>query len=209
MPVGMPDVGVVGGNPGVGANIASNPPGIGGGVCAELNGNNSNYNLGDVAELNEVSAFTIAFWMKQDVIDIGDWMFRKTGAGGNHVGISTSGDGFMYIEPTTSGTNEGRFNYSTAINAGQWHHLSIVFNGVGIGNAGRLQVYVDAVPIALGFIGTIQAATGDMSGFNTYIGYTSAALDGELDEFMIFTDPLTNLNISDLMLRTRRGLLKP
>ncbi len=193
----------------VGANIASHPIGIHGkSQCAEMNGTTSVYNLGDVAELNAVSAFTIAFWMRQDVLDVTDAIFDKGGWGVAESGIliSTSGGGGMYLQ--IDGSNQrGIFDYSLVVNVNQWHHIATVFNGAGIGNTGRLQCYVDGAPVTLAYDGTIPAATDDLSGVDATIGRGAAAFDGLLDSFAIFSRPLTQLQVADHMLATRQGRL--
>lgn len=207
VPVGLPDLGIPGGNPGVGVNIASNPNGIGGGICAEFNGNNSYYNLGSIAELNTASEFTIAFWALQDVIDQDD-LFLLFQTGTDYIQANSRAvDGSLRIYLTVGGaTAYGWFDYSTVMNAGQWHHLAIVFDGSQAGNATRLVVYVDAVPMTLAFVGAaIPALTGTMGA--DLIGSGSTSLDGKIDSFGIFSQPLTQLQVQDFLLRTRRGVL--
>ena len=203
-----PDLGVVGGNPGVGANIVGHPNGIGGGRCAEYNGNNSNMNLGDVVMLNAVSKFTIVFCMRQRVLDVTDAIFDKGGWGVAESGIliSTSGGGQMYLQ--IDGANQrGYFDYSLVVSVNQWHHIAIVFNGAGIGNTGRLQCYVGGTPVTLTYDGTIPAATDDLSGIDATIGRGAASFDGRLDDFRFYSVPCTNLDVSDLMARSRRGAM--
>lgn len=209
VPVGMPDVGVVGGNPGTGANIVSNPPGVGGGICAELNGNNSNYNLGDVAELNSVSAFTIAFWMNQDVLDQADTIFDKRVDTTHEILLAPWSDGNFYFEVSDgAGTSRAFFDYSTVIAVGEWYHVAMVFDGTQAVSANRLLVYVGGNPVALTYSGTIVTASADLSGQDALIGLTANAFDGELDEFCLFSTALTNLQVSDLYQRSRRGMMK-
>ena len=202
-PVGLPDLGVVGGNPGVGTSIVSNPPGIGG-ICAEFNGNNSNYNLGDIVELNAVSAFTIAFWMNQNVIDQNGFIFNKVLNGTNDIALGPQATRF-YFELGADANTYGQFDYSTVMNAGQWHHIAAVFDGSQAGNATRMVIYVDAQPVTLTFGGSIPAITADLAGVDAYIGRTALTLDGELDDFRLYSVALTNLDVSDLMARSRRG----
>ncbi len=154
--------------------------------CIEFDGNNQYANCGDILELNAVSAFTLAFWMNQDVLDVTDAIFDKGGWGVAESGItiSTAGGGQMYLQ--IDGSNQrGFFDYSTVISALNWHHIAVVFNGVGTGNTGRLQCYVDGTPVALAYTGTIPAATDDLSGIDATIGRAAASFDGELYDFRI------------------------
>lgn len=201
-PVGLPDL--AGGNPGTGANIASNPPGIGSGRCAEFNGNNSNYNLGDITMLNAVSAFSIAFWMNQDVLDVTDHVFVKGAVAGTRLRIFTSVNGNIYFE-IGGNVDRGFFDYSASVDAGRWHHVVGVYDGSQAANAGRLVVYMDSAPVTLTFNGTIPAATNDLGGADAYIGYTGDGFDGLLDDFRFYSIPLTNLQVSDLREASRQG----
>jgi hypothetical protein len=204
-PVALPDLGVVGGNPGVGANIASNPPGMPGGNCAEFNGNNSNINLGDVTMLNAVSAFSIAFWMRQDVIDVTDIIFRKQIDGTHRIYTWTDAGGPFYFQIYDGAFMNASFDYSVVIEADTWYHVAWVFDGSQTGDANRMKCYVDANPITLSFAGAAPAVTPDLSGASAFIGLAASSFDGELDTFMFFTDPLTQLQVSDLYWRTRQG----
>ncbi len=172
--------------------------------CIVLDGNTQHVNLGDVAILNAVSAFTLAFWMNQDVLDQTDAIFDKGGWGVAESGITilTSGGGQMYLQ--IDGSNQrGIFDYSLVVNAGQWQHLAIVFNGAGIGNTGRLQAYVDASPVVLTYTGTIPAATDDLSGIDATIGRAAASFDGKLSDFRIYGN--TALTRDELDFLIHRG----
>lgn len=205
-PVGNPDLGIPGGNPAVGANIASNPNGVGGGICAEFNGNNSVYNLGDIVELNSVSAFSICFWMNQNVLTVFNQILLNYKDAAHAVYIQTVA-GRMYFHQDDGLNAYGSFIHSTVISAMSWHHVAMVFDGAQDGNANRLVVYVDADPVTLTFIGTIPAVTADLSGVDVTIGATASAFDGKLDTFMFFNTSLTHLQVTDLWNRTRQGQL--
>lgn len=45
----------------------------------------------------------------------------------------------------------------------QWNHVVMNYDGTGVGNAGRLQVYINGVSQTLAFTGTIPATHGDNS----------------------------------------------
>ncbi len=205
--VSVPDLGWKGNrNPGTGSNITGVVHGAMRGSALEFNGNSSVVNLGDVAMLNAVSAFTIAFWMNQDVLDVTDAIFDKGGWGVAESGITilTSGGGQMYLQ--IDGSNQrGIFDYSLVVNVGQWQHLAVVFNGAGVGNTGRLQAYVDASPVALTYTGTIPAATDDLSGIDATIGRATASFDGKLDAFRFYSIGLSPSQIADLYAGSLQG----
>lgn len=205
-----PDLGPRGNRyPGVGANIVGHPDGIhGGSRCTEFNGNNSNINVGDVVELNAVSAFTIAFWMNQDVIDVTDIIFQKRFNDLNRIRIRTANTGRFEMNINDGSTHAGYFDYSTVMDAGRWHHIVWVFDGTLTGDANRLKACVDGAPIALTFSNGIPAVTFDLAGSDAILGYTSSAFDGELDDFRIFDAALDGLMCGDLYERTRKGILR-
>ncbi|KKK48018.1 hypothetical protein LCGC14_3149390, partial [marine sediment metagenome] len=129
----------------------------------------------------------------------GGWGVAESG-----ILISTSGGGQMYLQ--IDGANQrGYFDYSLVVSVNQWHHIAIVFNGVGIGNTGRLQCYVDSAPVTLAYDGTIPAATDDLSGVDATIGRGAAAFDGLLDAFAIYSVALTQIQVADLYARTGQG----
>ncbi len=193
---------------GTGVNIvaADVVDGIAGGQCLHLGGDDEHVNIGDVVELNAVSAFTIAFWMSQDVLDQLDTIFRKYLDGNNNICILTvDTDGTLRIEIENGGIARGIFDYSTVISANSWHHVAIVFDGIQTGNANRLVVCVDGNPVTLAFGGTIPAVTSDLSGQDATIGRATASFDGKLDGFRIYQQPLSQTQIMDLMVAQRQG----
>ena len=168
--------------------------------CIELNGNNQYLNCGDVAELNAVSQFSIAFWMNQDVLDITDYMFYKYLDGTRYIRIYTALTGGLFTCQIRDGLHtEGNFDYSAIMSAGSWHHVAIAFNGAGVANIDRMKIYVDGIPITLGFAGTVPAATADLSGIDAQIGQPANSFDGKLFDFRIYSVALTNDEILTLM----------
>ena len=152
--------------------------------CIVLDGNNQYVNLGDVAILNAVEKFTLCFWMNQDVIDVGDIIFRKQLDNDNEVQLYAGG-GFFFMVCSGAHTH-GSFDLSTVISAGNWSHVATVFDGSLTGDAERLKVYVDAVPMTLNFVGPIPATTADLSGVDATIGAAASSFDGRLSDFRIY-----------------------
>lgn len=205
--VAMPDLGRPGGNPATGANIAGIGPGMPGGFCAEFDGDDSEYNLGDIVELNAVEAFTMAFWMNQNVLDVTDVIFEKELDSNNRITVFTSSSGDMYFDISLGGLSRGFFDYSTLISAGTWAHVVMVFDGSQVDNLARLVVYVDGDAVALSYNNSIPEVTYDLSGIDAMIGRNSSSFDGRLDTFMFFNTPLTHLMVSDLRIATSQGRL--
>ena len=167
--------------------------------CLELNGNDTNVNCGDITQLNAVSAFTLAFWMNQDVIAAVDIVFIKRVDAENEIQLLTAG-GPMIIKVANGADGYGQFDYSTVVAAGMWHHMAMVFDGSQTGNANRLIFYVDGAPQTWTFIAApIPATTADMAGNDAYWGYTSTALDGRLFDGRLYNRALSRDQIGTII----------
>lgn len=164
----------------------------------DLDGNNDYVTLGDITELNSVSAFSFSFWFKQDVLDQADTIFNKIIDSTNGIRINTTTTGNLNFQINSGGAKYGYFDYSTVITAGKMHHIVVVYDGAGTGNAGRLKVYVDNTPVTLSFSGTIQSTTANFAGYNAFIGGASSSLDGTIKDFRVYSAALTAGNIDDI-----------
>lgn len=183
--VNPPDAGSPGGNNGTGSNVTTTTGKKG--DCLVFNGNNSNVNVGDVAELNSVAAFSIAFWMNQDVLDQNDTLFNKKVDSTHEILIAPWSDGYMYFECSNgSNASRSRFDYSGSIGATAWHHVIMVFDGSEAASADRIKVYVDGAGVSVSAMGTIDTTSADLSSQDAVIGAATSAFDGNLDEFRIY-----------------------
>lgn len=83
-----------------------------------------------------------------------------------------------------------QFATTSALGSGAWKHVSIVYNGAGTGNAGKVQVAINGVSDTLSFTGTIPSSIGN-STLTTFIGARTAGanfFNGLLDEMCLWTD---------------------
>ena len=167
--------------------------------CIELDGDDAHVNCGDILELNTVTAFTICFWMNQDVLDQQDYIFVKEAVGNNMVRIRTWNTGFMFFEIRVAGAQFGYFDYSTAISAREWTHIAMVFDGPQTGDANRLVAYVGGEPVTLTFSGGIPAVTADLSGQDATIGTAALSFDGKLYDFRIYNIPASRDEINQII----------
>jgi hypothetical protein len=152
----------------------------------EFDGNNDSVSLGDVTQLNSASAFTLSFWMNQDVLDVVDWFFYKYLDLSNYLAIGTDAAGAMSCRLHNASTSmRGYFDYSTVISAGAWAHVAWAFDGSGGDNASRLKCYVAGAPLTLSWVGTIPATTANLAGCAATLGRSTQALDGKFDEVRI------------------------
>ena len=166
----------------------------------ELDGNNQFVNLGDLPYLSAVSAFSIAFWMNQDVIDAEDNIFICNLNVDNRIRINThNATGEFRFDCSNGGQARGAFDYSTLMGALSWHHVAMVFDGSQTGNADRLIVYLDGTPVTLAFTGTIPAVTADYAGVDKAIGTVAETFDGKLAEFRLYDVALTRSEVAAVM----------
>jgi hypothetical protein len=188
-----------------GVNAPTIISGVAGSKALEFDGDDAHVNVGDVLELNAVEKFGICFWMNQDVLGTPDNIFRKSIDNDNRIVVYTVAGNFIF-GVSNNGAAYGKFDASTVMASKQWHHVAAMFDGSLTGNVERLKVYVDGQQITLNFDGTtIPAATVDLSGIDLIIGYSGASFDGKLDKCMLFNQPLTNLQVVDLMNMTKQG----
>ncbi len=157
----------------------------------ELSGSNQYVNYGDLTFLNAVSAFTIMFWINQDVLDVISYIFQKRADDSNRIEIRTLVAGDIIFVLNNGGTKYAFFDLSTLVAAGSWHHMAMVFDGARTGNSNRLIVYVDGSPVTLAFAGAMPATTVDLAGEDAIIGRSSRSFDGQLKDWRIFSRALS------------------
>ena len=58
-----------------------------------------------------------------------------------------------------NGVNNAYGDTVTTLQADQWYHLAMVYNGSGIDNASRLKLYINGVNESLTWVGTIPSTT--------------------------------------------------
>ena len=98
--------------------------------------------------------------------------------------------------------------YSASSSKNSWHHFSVVFDGAGSGNSGRLRLFVDGVQISMTYAYTVPASTSAINPFETRIGsYTGFPngnfFQGKQDDIRVFTRVLTQAEIT--LLASTRG----
>ncbi len=103
------------------------------------------------------TAATLAGWVSRDSAG-------RTLAFGFSVGTSYAfyvlwynGDNKIYAVNYNGGGAASCYGATEANMATGWMHLAMVFDGSGVGNAGRLKLYVDGVAQTLGYVQTCQA----------------------------------------------------
>ena len=165
----------------------------------EFDGNNQHVNLGRIVELDNAPAFTMTFWMKQDVLKVADYIFYRWVDWNNCIMFTTDANG-VYILFRNAGNTDIRFDYAGLVFANDWAHMAAVFDGSQTGNAERFKLYINSVPVTLTFAGSAVPATApDLSTVDANIGAVANAFDGELYDFRIFSAALSRDEILSII----------
>jgi hypothetical protein len=170
-----------------------------------FDGTNDEIDVGRLTFTETAGAFSFSGWINQDTLDLYDFIYSKS-VSTDSFGLYSYTDGNMYIEVNGS-TNRGYIDYSAYMTAGEWTHLTLVFDGSGVGNSGRLKIYFDGVEQTLTYAGTIGATTSSGTG-NMKLGISSASTQpfaGKLDEIGMWSKALTQAEVTELY-TTSEGL---
>ncbi len=143
-----------------------------------------------------VEDFTIAVWVKLDAAATWSRIFDfGAGAGANMFLTPRSGSGSLRFAITTNGAaGEQQINSARGLEVDTWTHLAVTLSG----NVGIL--YVDRSEVARNSSMTLKPSS---LGFTThnYIGksqYADPYLNGQVDDFRIYSRALSPEEISDL-----------
>jgi hypothetical protein len=113
---------------------------------------------------------------------------------GHELSIRAWTDGRVYF-----GVGSGSYAYGwVALDDTAWHHVTLVFDGNGVGNAARLRGYVDGTARTLAFTGTVPSRTSTRAS-TFYLGrlqtYRSS---GAIDEVRLYDRALTAAEVGTL-----------
>jgi len=160
------------------------------GNAFDFNGNNSSVNHGNVVEENGAENITYSMWLSQDVLNQGDNpKLRIDGINRIQINFDTSNSLRFAFSAATNLTKVKSIN--SYISAGSLFHLTIPYNGSLATNLLKAPIYINGVQMADEDSGTIPAVLPNLSSADSYIGYTSASLDGKIDEYRVNTNTLT------------------
>ena len=107
----------------------------------------------------------------------------------------------MILQIGKSGVNPyASFDYSLYVTAGEWFHITYVYNGNGVTEADKVQIYINGAPLPLTFTLTMHSSTS--GGANTTVIGKDIILsndwNGGIDEVSIFDFSLTQQNVTDI-----------
>ena len=177
------------------------PPSFNNTYSLAFDGVDDYVDCGDVSTLSNATTFTYSGWYKQSTLDVIAYMFGSYIDVSNRVFIYTWSNGLLNFQIEKSGTNYyARFDYSTAVTAGQWFHLAVVYDGSGATNADKVKIYIDGVLMTLSFIGAFPTSTPLGTNLTTIGKVDDAAQtwNGSIDEVALFSTTKTGLEIADI-----------
>lgn len=175
-----------------------------GGRCLSFDGTNDYVEIADGSTLSNTTAFTLDLWVYQDAAS----GTRVIGAKGPNPAVAW----LVQIGTTTLRValgNTGDYGECAWPSVAAWHHLCVVYNSGGTGDAGRLQVYIDGAAQVLAFTGAIPAVLPNASEPTQFGAWNGSVFwNGDLDEIAWYAFPLTASEAAQNYQRRRvvRGL---
>lgn len=162
----------------------------------DLDGTNDYLDLGTTTYFNTSTALTVSGWVTLDVFtSYPIFCSLKTSASsGWKVGFSQqSGYSAVFMGSNSNFANlKGGSTQLQSDLVSDWQHIAVTYNGSGATTAGNYKLYVNGSQQTLSSAGAF-ASTANVS----YIGRDSGGnyLNGQIDEFSIFTSELTSQEI--------------
>lgn len=187
--------------------IAGNPTwvtgyfGYSGDEQLDFDGTGDQVNLGDMSDLEGLSAMTAYSFINVDSVASRDVIWEKYQTSSLRMGLYLY-DGTLYAEMGNGSNAFGALSsISSYLTAGQDHFIALVFDGSQTGNANRLKLYIDGEYVAFSsFTGTIPATTPSNTG-TLYIGaydastYPDRNFAGTIDNVIFYNDVRTATEI--------------
>jgi hypothetical protein len=149
---------------------------------------------GGISALDSAANISVSFWFRPEVLNR-----RVMGVNVSSTsifGFSMDGSGRLYTVFTNS-----IYGYTTTtLSTNTWYHITVVYDGSGVGNAARLKMYIDGSSDTLTFNGTIPATlTSNLSSVSWKLGTRDTNYaQGRIDESAIFDYSLTSGNVTTI-----------
>ena len=161
-----------------------------------LDGSDDHIDAGDVTELNSATAFTLAGWFTQNVLDAADTLFAKDD-GNDAITLITTASGNMEFTISTAGADfTGSFDYSANVTAKTWFHVAVVVDLTQSTDATRVKLYINNTQMTLSFSGTAPANTPNLSSDNLLISSSTNALSGNIDDIRVYDKAISEFQIT-------------
>jgi len=154
--------------------------------------------------------FSFCFWVKPTTASIWRHCITKVGAAGTYsfyITVDTTPAVRMMI--SIDGTTQAYYIHASALILGQWYHVAITHNAAD--DSYRIRIWDDTAGAILGVDKTGVTVTPFISAATFYLSYNSSifALNGNLDEVVVFDDVLSVADIDAIRAGTYGGGAPP
>ena len=130
--------------------------------AASFDGNDYIYNCG-LDELNGITNFTVAGWVKYNILTENDIIFWRGTATTDRIALSSGAAGSAGSKNSLTamiGNTTNTWAYTGSIlSVGKWFHVAFVYSGSEAENTDRIKVYYNGVSQNLTFSATILTDT--------------------------------------------------
>ena len=166
-----------------------------------FDGTDDYVSVADAAAFTE-SALTVSFWKKNTNVASNSKYVTKSATNQRSWSVESSDAGRnirFIVSNSSSSESEYGDTPTGSMTAGEWYFVTCVFDGSGLTNAERVQIYINGVAQSVAFTGTIPASLVNNTQAVTLGGKASAAgFLGSLDEARIYNRALTVAEIKGL-----------
>ncbi len=191
--------------------VSGSPTSVTGMNSSAINFNTTGYGTcGNAAGLEAIivdrTKLTWGAWLKRDAANAPIGMVSNSViADPDQIAANFGFDEYAWCTMNGPGgvNDEGAYDMDlTGVNDGNWHMLTCVYDGSLTGNANRLKMYFDGVPVTLNMLGTIPATIPTQTVPMRLGVYGGGDAQGAVDDARIYNRALTAQEVSDLFLAT-------
>jgi len=161
----------------------------------EFDGSDDFIDCGDINDVDGASALSISAWVKFNNTSDSQAIVSKYSSSTLRLEFILSSN-TLFAVVANGNTMEGSFSYTST----DWNHVTMVFNGSGTGNAGRLKVYLNGVSQTLSYSGTIGTSIADLGTNSFKIGNrTSHHFNGKIANIGLWSRALEPEEVQSIM----------
>lgn len=177
--------------------------GVGGGKAIEFNGADESVYMNSFIQRNYSSGAAFCFFKAKSTSANGDRIFSM-GQSDDRIGLNlVNGNRLRVYSKKDGGVVSDYFGNSNTLNDDTWRSVCVNWSSVGSTMIvdGEIQTASDTGDASLDLI------TNDPLFIGSYLSGGTNFFDGCIDEFLLFSEPLTLTNAIDLNYRIRMGKL--
>ena len=169
---------------------------LGNALLLPADGTENNSHVATPTDVLGQTALTLSYWNKRSSLEgaIGQ---DNGGTSNTRISIAPWDDGNVYFSIGSDTSDDDGYIVLTDTN---WHLYTMVFDGTGVGNVGRLHGYLDGVEQTLTFQGTIAShTTSTATTFQVGDGLSNqTSFSGYYDDIRIYDRALTAAEVATL-----------